>query len=86
MALRLDPDLPHRHASNSCDALQNDMVECYKASRCCRELNRPFDECLRNRRPDEVGQECLLLKRALAQCRRNVLNGKFRVTGNPYST
>ncbi|KAK1934071.1 hypothetical protein X943_003236 [Babesia divergens] len=85
MALRLDPDLPHRHASNSCDAVKNDLIECYKESRCCKVLNRPFNECLNNLRPEDVGEECLQLRRALAQCRRNIFNGKYRVTGNPYS-
>ncbi|UKJ89745.1 hypothetical protein MACJ_002999 [Theileria orientalis] len=85
MFLRPRSDKPHRFASNSCDKLQTDMVECYKASRCFKELNRSFDECLDNLRVDEVGAECVQLKKSLAQCRRNLLNGKFRTTGNPYS-
>eukprot|EP00375_Theileria_parva_P001460 XP_764132.1 hypothetical protein [Theileria parva strain Muguga] len=85
MFLRPSPDKPHRYASNSCEKLHTDMVECYKSSRCFKELNRTFEDCLNNLRPEDVGQECIQLKKALAQCRRNLLNAKFRTTGNPYS-
>lgn len=86
MALRLDPDnKPHRIASNSCANIQRDLVECYKASKCYTTLTKSFHECLNNLDPKVVGTECLVLKRALTQCRRNLLNGKFRQTGNPYS-
>lgn len=85
MTLKLRPDKPHRYASNSCEALHNDLVECYKTSKCFKEMKRSFEDCLKNLREDEVGRECIELTRAYTQCRRNLLNGKYRTTGNPYS-
>merc|ERR1712178_343191 len=50
-------DKPHRKASNSCERIKTDMLECYERSRCYKE-GAAFEECLNSNDPDWVTSEC----------------------------
>lgn len=86
MSFRLDPDKPHRRASNSCRALQTDMVQCYQRSKCYESGQFTFDQCLHNADPELVGEMCIMLRKSYGQCRRNLLNGNMRMRGNSLSS
>eukprot|EP00928_Gymnodinium_smaydae_P082676 TRINITY_DN65982_c0_g1_i1.p1 TRINITY_DN65982_c0_g1~~TRINITY_DN65982_c0_g1_i1.p1 ORF type:complete len:138 (+),score=37.74 TRINITY_DN65982_c0_g1_i1:115-528(+) len=69
----LDPNKPHRKASNSCTRIREDMLQCYEKSRCYKE-GAPFEECINSEDADYVGADCIWLRKGYAQCRRDLLN------------
>ena len=85
MSLPLSEDKPHRTASNSCKKVHDEMVTCYKQSKCFAEYGYTFRQCLDSKDGAVVGDDCIVLRKAYAQCRRNLTNPAFRQMGNPYS-
>ncbi|CAD2088851.1 cytochrome c oxidase assembly protein, putative [Plasmodium vinckei] len=83
--LNINSDTPHRKASNSCKQILNDMIACYQNTVCYKKGDRTFEECLHNHNLDEVDESCIILRKAYAQCRRNMLNGNYKMMGNPLS-
>ncbi|SOV75689.1 cytochrome c oxidase assembly protein, putative [Plasmodium sp. gorilla clade G3] len=83
--LNVRPDKPHRKASNSCSKLLNDMIACYQNTICYKKHNSNFLDCLHNHNLNEIDENCIILRKAYAQCRRNLLNGNFKIKGNPLS-
>ncbi|SBT74869.1 cytochrome c oxidase assembly protein, putative [Plasmodium malariae] len=83
--LSVKEDLPHRKASNSCKKILNDMIACYQNTICYKKQNSTFEECLHNHNLKEIDENCIILRKAYAQCRRNLLNGNFKLIGNPLS-
>ena len=74
----------HRKPSNSCMAIKMDLVQCIKESPCFAK-GRPFDECIHSKDAEFITDECLVLKKGYAQCRRNLMKPELRLRGNQYS-
>ncbi|VWU50855.1 cytochrome c oxidase assembly protein, putative [Hepatocystis sp. ex Piliocolobus tephrosceles] len=83
--LHVNKDTPHRKASNSCKQILNDMIACYQNTICYKKTNTTFEDCLHNQDLREIDENCIILKKAYAQCRRNLLNGNYKLKGNPLS-
>ncbi|KAF8819313.1 hypothetical protein IE077_001196 [Cardiosporidium cionae] len=85
MSLAISPDKPHRKASNSCRQIYRELISCYKKSPCMQNPENTFEQCFHSENVKDVGADCILSRKAYAQCRRNLLNPMKKLKGNPYS-
>ncbi|KAI9224909.1 cytochrome c oxidase assembly factor 5 [Blastocladiella britannica] len=68
--------------SSSCRQLRQDLTECILASPCIETHGKTFQECLQRENDDLVGFECRQLQRAFFECKRAMLDMRYRFRGN----
>ncbi|PFH34751.1 hypothetical protein BESB_067840 [Besnoitia besnoiti] len=82
MSLPVSEDRPYRQASNSCKRLYEEMIACYQKSPCMNSGEFTFEQCRHSEDPRHVTPQCITLRKAYGQCRRNLLNPQLRLRGN----
>ncbi|KAJ3367205.1 Dephospho-CoA kinase (Dephosphocoenzyme A kinase) (COAE) [Allomyces arbusculus] len=68
--------------SSSCRKLREEMVQCILASECIEVQQKPFKECLQRENDPYVPAECRNLQRAFFECKREMLDMRYRFRGN----
>ncbi|KAI9178846.1 Dephospho-CoA kinase (Dephosphocoenzyme A kinase) (COAE) [Blastocladiella emersonii ATCC 22665] len=68
--------------SSSCKKLRQEMIDCILASECIEKHGKTFTECLQPENSDLVGFECRQLQRSFFECKREMLDMRYRFRGN----
>ncbi|KAI9292226.1 hypothetical protein K502DRAFT_94228 [Neoconidiobolus thromboides FSU 785] len=65
----------------TCEDIREELIECMQKSECMDKFGYPIQKCFEKENAHLIDEECLAIRKAYTECKRSLLNMRYRFRG-----